>query len=403
MKKFTKVIVWVLLIFLICTFETASTQNSACDGVRYKEKCFATETIHREQNVIYGSNYTLNNNFVNLKMDVYYSNIDTMSKKAMIVLVHGGGYIMGGKNTIIAPSLFLARRGYLVATINYRMIDVPLDDSLTMQHNMIKTMGDTKAAIRFFIEDARFANIYKVDTTNIFLAGMSSGGWTVLHTAYLNEDDDIPGYWLDYINADGGFTGSSSANTHINTPIKGVVSLSGALFNRNWISPGEPPLYIVHETGDTLCPCHHGCNSYFDFLFEMYGGCIMETWANEAGIYNKALFYETSGHGGYLLSEVNTDFTSFLQSIICQGTTQAEYPDKFDYQWSIHPNPVKDDIHIIRSCDTATSITILNGLGSVISSSTVEREIILDISSFAPGIYFVKLGDHSTLKKVVVL
>jgi acetyl esterase/lipase len=401
MKKFTKVIVWVIWGFLSCTFKTAGAQNSACDGVRYKEECFATETIHREQNVIYGSNYTLNNNFVNLKMDVYYSNIDTMSKKAMIVLVHGGGYIMGGKNTIVTPSIFLAKRGYLVATINYRMIDVPLNDSLTMQHNMIKTMGDTKAAIRFFIEDARFANIYKVDTTNIFLAGMSSGGWTVLHTAYLNQDDDIPGYWLDYINADGGFAGSSSSNTHINTPVKGVVSLSGALFNRNWISPGEPPLYIVHETGDTLCPCYHGCNSYFDFPLEMYGGCTMERWAIEAGIYNKALFYETSGHGGYLLSEVYTDFTSFLQSIICQDTSENEYLNHLDYGWRISPNPVSLVVKIVRTYNSETTITIMNELGYIVYSSKFKKELNVDVSKLEPGIYFVKLGDNPKCQKIV--
>lgn len=403
MKRTIKLLVLGGWIILAWTLNIANAQNSACDGVRYKDECFTTAMIHREQNVIYGGNYTLNNTFVNLKMDVYYSDTDTISKKAMVVLVHGGGYIMGGKNVIVNYCLRLAIRGYLVAAINYRMIDVPLEDSLTMQHNMILTVGDTKAAVRFFIEDARNDNIYKVDTTNIFLAGMSSGGWTVLHTAYVNEDDDIPEYWLDYINADGGFTGSSSTNTHINTPIKGVVSLSGALFNRNWISPGEPPLYIVHETGDTLCPCRHGSISYFDFLFEVYGGCIMEAWANEAEIYNKALFYETSGHGGYSMSVVYADFTAFLQSIICQGSTGVNSTDQFDYQWSIFPNPVSSVLKVVRTSNSETTITILDEMGHVIYLSKIKEELTVDVSSFAPGIYYIKPEDSFRCKKIVVM
>ena len=59
---------------------------------------------------------------------------------------------------------YFARRGYVAASIDYRLYDgvlFPTPDSLVMADEMLKAVSDMKAAVRFFREDADQSNIYK--------------------------------------------------------------------------------------------------------------------------------------------------------------------------------------------------------------------------------------------------
>ena len=60
-----------------------------------------------------------------LLMDIYYPNltIDPSPERPFIMIVHGGGFQGGDKNEggIVDLCIFLAERGYVCASINYRL------------------------------------------------------------------------------------------------------------------------------------------------------------------------------------------------------------------------------------------------------------------------------------------
>jgi hypothetical protein len=83
MERFKTRLICFGLIALFCVLKTGNAQNSPYDGVRYIDNCFFD--IKYERNIVYGSNYTLLNELVDLKMDVYYSPSDTISKKQLSI------------------------------------------------------------------------------------------------------------------------------------------------------------------------------------------------------------------------------------------------------------------------------------------------------------------------------
>ena len=154
-------------LFFLTVIFSAIAQNPTCDGNRYKN--FAFGAIDSTINVQYGQNYTMNNVLDTLLMDIYQPKSDVATKRPLIIIIHGGGFTSGTKEFYSSLCRYFAYKGFVTATINYRLIDVPLVDSLTITEAMIKAMSDAKAAIRFFVEDAATNNTYKIDTNNIFL------------------------------------------------------------------------------------------------------------------------------------------------------------------------------------------------------------------------------------------
>lgn len=60
-----------------------------------------------------------------------------------------------------------------------------------------------KGAYRF--SDAANANSYKVDTTKIFVGGLSAGAITALHATYLDTNDNLEPNIRTLVMANGGF------------------------------------------------------------------------------------------------------------------------------------------------------------------------------------------------------
>ncbi|MBK8557636.1 MAG: hypothetical protein IPL65_18635 [Lewinellaceae bacterium] len=80
-----------LLMFLFAGLVSGLTaQNAGCDGVRYKVPVFSSikkTTIQYAVAVSYFPNQT-----VNLFMDVYEPEGDTLSERPAVVLAHGGSF-----------------------------------------------------------------------------------------------------------------------------------------------------------------------------------------------------------------------------------------------------------------------------------------------------------------------
>jgi acetyl esterase/lipase len=126
-------------------------------------------------------------------MDIYQPDGDTYAARPLIILAHGGSFIGGSKTddaTVVELCNRFAKRGYVTASINYRLgtlINLVSSDSTVPMGIVVKAISDGKAAIRYFMKDAATTNTYKIDTNNIFVGGNSAGAVLYMHVLYLSN------------------------------------------------------------------------------------------------------------------------------------------------------------------------------------------------------------------------
>ena len=111
-------------------------------------------------------------------LDIYYPE-GTTEKLPVIIDIHGGGWMYGYKEINKNFCLMLAEKGFLVASINYRLAgDVLFDDQIR----------DIFAALKWLSENLKD---YPADLDNVFLAGDSAGGHFSCVTTAVNLNEDM--------------------------------------------------------------------------------------------------------------------------------------------------------------------------------------------------------------------
>ena len=251
------------LLFLSCSESDINYINQADNLERYNSQIF--EGITTSKNIRYGANVTQGGSTVGLSLDFYEPKNDNQTKRPLIVLAYGKSFRSGDsgdKSDFERTASFLAKAGYTVAVINFRLLDIDVPQTaITYKRAVINAVVDMKAAVRFFNKDANTTNVYHIDPNNIFIGGYSAGAITALHYAYLSSDQEIRSIggtdFLDYINEKGGLEGNSG-NPDFSSAVKGVINISGALFDKNIIETNEPALFSIHGTQDLVVPYQNG-------------------------------------------------------------------------------------------------------------------------------------------------
>ena len=83
-------------------------------------------------------------------MDVYFPNteLDTLKKRPFILLIHGGGFTGGTRERMTYHSVELSKRGFVVATISYRLgYDIEIFGSI--QKAVYRAQQDANTALRY--------------------------------------------------------------------------------------------------------------------------------------------------------------------------------------------------------------------------------------------------------------
>jgi acetyl esterase/lipase len=189
----------------------------------------------------------------NLRIDIFHPN-SIVKDLPIVLFIHGGGWRSGDKSFQHPLAIKVASRGYLCATVEYR---------LSPEAKYPAAVLDIKDAIKWLKENAAK---YKGDTSKVVLVGCSSGG----HLAALcgvtenvrkfNSVDSISKFTSKVqaiIDIDGilDFThpAESGKDTSINYPSVGKLWL-GETYNQNpalWIE-ASPLKYISKDSPSFL-------------------------------------------------------------------------------------------------------------------------------------------------------
>jgi acetyl esterase/lipase len=198
---------------------------------------------------------------VAINMDIYYP-LSTHAAVPAVIWVHGGSWARGDKNTATYSGLTteLVNRGYLVAAVNYR---------LAPAYTALVQIEDIKCAIRYLRAKA---SDYGIDPENIGAIGESSGAHLV---ALLGTTDKSAG-----LEGNGGYEDQSSrvqAVVDFSGPVDLVTMFQQVPIGNTWlqqvfgtgdpnsdamkklspvtyVSPDDPPFFIIHGDRDTTVP-----------------------------------------------------------------------------------------------------------------------------------------------------
>ena len=136
------------------------------------------------------------NNTQELFMDIYEPAGDDLEARPLIIWAFGGAYVFGNKQSpdIVTLSNSFAKRGYVNASIDYRLSRdlVVNSDASNAYEAVLKATHDMRAAIRYFYKDAETINKYKIDTTKIYIGGVSAGAVAALQIAHFDELNEVP-------------------------------------------------------------------------------------------------------------------------------------------------------------------------------------------------------------------
>lgn len=231
---------------------------------RYQSEIFSS--IDSVTNIEYGQALNIKGNKEKLLLDIYMptAQMDTIKKRPVLLFIHGGGFQNNSKTGGFSNMLCLsfAKRGYVTVSIDYRLGIENDKSNADYASALYRAQQDGKAAIRYL---RKYANLYNIDTDQIFITGSSAGSKTCLAIAYMDETE-VPAT-IDQ--AKWGSLEGASGNEGYSSKVSGVINNWGAIIDYNWIKQGDAPLFNVAGTEDKTVP-YDSSYAYHGFKYGPY-------------------------------------------------------------------------------------------------------------------------------------
>ncbi|MEO1627231.1 MAG: T9SS type A sorting domain-containing protein [Bacteroidota bacterium] len=386
-----------------------SAQLCTSDNRFTEQEYFSDNQIDSRLNVRYGTAVDWLGNSVDLRMDVYFPkfNADPLDRRPFVLLIHGGGFKGGTKEAMTNYCLQFAKRGFVAATISYRL-GWDQNDRGDQIYASYRAQQDANAALRFI---ARFANRARIDTDWLFIGGSSAGSVTSLNTIYMTQQDwetSVPG-----ITALLGPLNSSGNNFNTTFELQGVFNNWGLTLD-NGISPSEMvPSIAFHGVLDGVTPI--GTGPSFPGGPINSGSGTIHNYLLSNNVCSELTVDSLGRHGIYRGNAGETFRVSraacFFKSVFCDNCTSNYFTDSIPADCAttapltlnldikaahplplrIFPNPA-DKVLNISGDLSVYDIELINTAGQIVrriehgSASTV-----MAVEDLTPGLYLLRL------------
>jgi hypothetical protein len=258
---------------------------------RYLDEIFTT--VKKTSDITYATNFSYlgglgTQTLIPLKCDIYEpGGTDPLARRPLVIMLHAGsflppyvnGQLQGNRQDsgleYICRSF--AKRGYVVANIDYRLGWVPINSIIDIRRGTIiqaayRAVQDVKCAVRYFRKDARTANVYGIDSNRVIVGGEYTGGLVAANYNALTSQSQIAipkfissitappfGYiaGLPFIrdslmgNLDG-YGGDTTMNYGKNSigyngRANFVFSFEAVVGDISWVTKGLPPMVSLHR------------------------------------------------------------------------------------------------------------------------------------------------------------
>ena len=187
-----------------------------------------------------------------LLLDLYRPARRARTPRAVVVLIHGGGFRQGSRNQpqLVQVARALAGRGIVVASIDYRLLpQQPIPSrrvasllralpEAPISTAIVAAVDDTLTAVAYL---RRRAARLGIDTRRLGLVGGSAGAITANHVGYVLDDHGIRGPRVRFV---------ASLWGGVIVPRPGGRRGAPAL----QVDRGEPAMFAVHGTADPTVP-----------------------------------------------------------------------------------------------------------------------------------------------------
>jgi predicted esterase len=410
-----------IYLIVVCIVVMGKSFSQVCNSPRFTETLvYANADIFIDSNVVYGNainwvgaNETLTYNIAYPKL-----NVDTMQKRPLVFLIHGGGFVSGDKSDFNGTALLFARRGFISVTIDYRLgRDCSGSDSLSYDKAVYRAVQDGKAAMRFIVNQA---DSIRLDTNWIFIGGGSAGAGTCLAMIYASQTEMNAAYpTLEGLLGD--FDHSTNALTNTFT-VKGLFNNWGGVAKNFFEANEAVPTISFHGDADPTVDVDSAYGNSCVNPPIVYGSNLIYQKMLSWGICNSTSIKIGGGHGVYNTTADDINFRTgkascFFKSVMCGScfsyyTTDSipancsitlsanteEQPSPF----TVYPNPAQTVLYVKPSDPTmVTDLYIYNLEGKVQQISFGKNEIY--VQGLTPGIYILQIrdGDSITTHKFV--
>ena len=316
-----------------------------------------------------------------LYMDIFEPGGDTIPKRPLVIICFGGGFLAGSRDywSIRLIARELAERGYVTASIDYRLGMNIFDADLSMRAPY-RGLQDARSAVRFFKADAANGNTYRIDTNNIYIGGHSAGAFIALHNAYLNTEAERPASTFAWMQdghpvPDQMCLDCAGDNQEFKGNARAVFSLAGALGFTDYIqTDNDPQVVMFHSQDDDTVPYTSG-QPFSSILWlvvgadlpDVYGSAAIADRADEVGLPYRFNSYLIRGHsvheetGSSLYPDIipgisDSFYVHFLQpvshtivgdTIVCSDLTVKAYSvqpgEAYYYDWQVTGGTILDN------------------------------------------------------------
>lgn len=238
-----------------------------------------------------------------LDMDIYLPKNDTLSKRPLIMLIHGGAFFIGDKasESYKKWGTHYASLGYVCVSINYRMGFRAT--SKAIERTAYQATQDAHAAMRYLISKK---DIYRIDPDCLFVGGASAGSITALNLAFMRNENRPKSSYSSFLYEDLGDLETSGNDIYNKFKIKAVANMWGTVSDLNMLNNSNASIISFHGDADVVLPYGYGYpfraigefkKVFFD---EMYGSSYIHQKANELGIRSKLHTFHGEGHALHL-------------------------------------------------------------------------------------------------------